>query len=41
MQLFWLSMVERVELLALGTFLHILGTITLDGRPVVACPQDL
>ena len=40
MQFFWLSMVEGADLLALGTFFHVLGTVPLDGRPVVACSQD-
>ena len=40
-QLFRPSVMERVELLRLDTFLHVLGTVTLDGRPVVAGPQDL
>jgi len=39
-QLFWLSMVEGTELLAFGAFFHVLGTASLDGRPVVACSQD-
>jgi len=39
-QLFWPSMMEGVELLAFGTFFHVLSTAPLDGRPVVACPQD-
>jgi len=39
-QLFRPYVMERAELLALGTFLHVLGTVTLDGRPVVAGPQD-
>ena len=33
-------MVEGAELLAFGTFFHVLGTIPLDGRPVIACSQD-
>jgi len=40
-QLFRLCVVERAELLALGTFLHVFGTAALDGRPVVAGPQNL
>jgi len=32
---------ERVELLALDTFFHVFGTVTLDGWQVVADPQDL
>jgi len=32
---------ERAELLVLGAFLHVLDTVTLDGRPVVASSQDL
>jgi len=40
-QLFQPGVMERVELLTLGTFLHVLGTVTLDGRPVVAGPQNL
>jgi len=40
-QLFRPCMVERAELLAHGTFFHVLGTVALDGRLVVAGPQDL
>ena len=39
-QLFRFSMLEGVELLTLGTFFHVLGTVPLDSRPVVACSQD-
>ena len=40
-QLFRPCVVERAELLALGIFLHVFNTVALDGRPVVAGPQDL
>ena len=32
---------ERVKLLTLGTFLHVLGTVTLNGRSVVAGRRTL
>ena len=41
MQLFRLCVVEGTELLALGTFLHVFGTVALYGRPVVTGPQNL
>jgi len=34
-------MVERAELLALGAFFHIFGTVALYGQPIVAGPQNL
>jgi len=37
-QLFRPYVMERVELLTLDTFLHVLDTVTLDGRPVVVGP---
>ena len=40
-QLFRPCVMERGELLTLGTFSHVLGTVTLDCRSVVAGPQDL
>jgi len=33
-------MVEWAEFLPFGAFLHVLGTISLDGRPIIACSQD-
>ena len=40
-QLFRPCVMERVELLTLGTFLHVFDTVTLEGRPVVSGSQDL
>jgi len=40
-QLFRRCVVERAELLALGSFFHIFGTVALYGRPIVAGPQNL
>jgi len=40
-QLFRPCVVERAELLALGAFFHVFGTVALYGRPIVAGPQDL
>jgi len=37
-QLFQPGVVEGVELLALGAFLHVFGTVALYGRPVVTSP---
>jgi len=40
-QLFRPCVVERAELLTLGAFLHVFGTVALYGRPIVAGPQNL
>jgi len=34
-------MMEGVELFAFGAFLHVLSTVSLDGRPIVARSEDL
>ena len=39
-QLFRLGVVKGVELLALSAFLHVFGTVTLYGRPIIAGPQN-
>jgi len=41
MQFFRPNVVKGAELLALGAFLHVFGTVALYGRPVVAGSQDL
>ena len=38
-QFFRPGVVEGAELLAFGAFLHVFGTVTLFGRPVIADPQ--
>ena len=40
-QLFRPCVVKGAELLALGAFFHVLGTIALYGQPIVSGPQNL
>jgi len=40
-QLFRPCVVERAELLALGAFFYVLGTVAQDGRPVVSGPAAI
>ena len=41
MQHLWSSMMEGVELLSFGTIFHVFSTVSLDGRPIIVCSQDL